>query len=283
MKIKTYYSIYYKHRVEKANFLLKLYLCFVIPFKYLMNIPYLKKTINLDMFSEVNKSLFDKDLNYLFEFFNSDKGESFINQYDQPIKRNPSVKVEGHNYAKFYEKLFKKIKQKKINILEIGSFYGNAAAAVYFYLQNATIYSADIFPDLFSYKSKRINNFYVNSSEEKSIQNSIIDLNKNFELIIEDASHSYKDQIISLFMLFPLVNSGGFFITEELDFPDTRDDMNLNKERPTLREILNDIKSGKDFDNSLITKQQKDYLIENIDKISIIKGNFNEIAIISKK
>ena len=63
MKIKTYYSIYYKHRVEKANLLLKLYLCFVIPFKYLMNIPYLKKTINLDMFSEVNKSLFDLELN----------------------------------------------------------------------------------------------------------------------------------------------------------------------------------------------------------------------------
>ena len=283
MKIKTYYSIYYKHRVEKANLLLKLYLYFVVPFKYLINIPYLKKTINLDKFSQVNNSLFNKDLNYLFEFFNSDKGKSFINQYDQPIKRDSSIKVEGHNYAKFYEELFKQIKQKKINILEIGSFYGNAAAAIYFYLQNAIIYSADIFPDLFSYKSKRINNFYVNSSQEKSIQNSIIDLNKNFEIIIEDASHSYKDQIISLFMLFPLVNSGGFFITEELDFPDTRDDMNLNKERPTLREILNYIKSGKDFDNPLVTKQQKDYLIQNIDKISIIKGNFNEIAIISKK
>ncbi|WP_415286515.1 hypothetical protein ABXT46_00255 [Candidatus Pelagibacter sp. Uisw_104] len=113
------------------------------------------------------------------------------------------------------------------------------------------------FQILFSYKSKRINSFYVNSSEEKSIKNSIIDLNKTFQILIEDASHSYKDQIISLFMLFPLVNSGGFFITEELDFPDTRDDMNLNKERPTLREILNYIKSGKDFNNSLITKQQK--------------------------
>ena len=283
MKIKTYYSIYYKHRVEKANLLLKLYLYFVVPFKYLINVPYLKKTINLDKFSQVNNSLFNKDLNYLFESFNSDKGKSYINQYDQPIKRDSSIKVEGHNYAKFYEELFKQIKQKKINILEIGSFYGNAAAAIYFYLQNAIIYSADIFPDLFSYKSKRINNFYVNSSQEKSIQNSIIDLNKNFEIIIEDASHSYKDQIISLFMLFPLVNSGGFFITEELDFPDTRDDMNLNKERPTLREILNYIKSGKDFDNPLVTKQQKDYLIQNIDRISIIKGNFNEIAIISKK
>ena len=84
-------------------------------------------------------------------------------------------------------------------------------------------------------------------------------------------------------MLFPLINSGGYFITEELDFPDTRDDMNLNKEKPTLRDILLNIKNGNDFNNSLITSEQKEYFLKNFDNISILKGNFNEIAIISKK
>jgi hypothetical protein len=84
-------------------------------------------------------------------------------------------------------------------------------------------------------------------------------------------------------MLFPLINSGGFFITEELDFPDTRDDMNLNKEKPTLRDILLNIKNGNDFNSSLITGEQKEYFLKNFDNISILKGNFNEIAIISKK
>ena len=144
-------------------------------------------------------------------------------------------------------------------------------------------HAGDIYPDLFSYKSNRIKNFYVDSSNETSIQKNIIDLKKNFEIIIEDAAHSYKDQIISLFMLFPLINSGGFFITEELDFPDTRDDMNLNKEKPTLRDILLNIKNGNDFNSSLITGEQKEYFLKNFDNISILKGNFNEIAIISKK
>ena len=40
----------------------------------------------------------------------------------------------------------------------------------------------------------------------------------------------YKDQIISLFMLFKKLNQGGFFIIEELDFPETRKDMNLYNE-----------------------------------------------------
>ena len=283
MKLKTYFNIYYKHRVDKANLYLKLYLYLIVPIKYLLNVPYFKKKIDLDNFSSQNSLLFDKDLNFLFEYFNSDKGEKFVNQYDQPIKRNSKIKIDGHDYAKYYKNIFEPLKNKDVNILEIGSFYGNAAAAIFFYLEKAKIYSADIFPDLFSYNSKRISNFYVNSSQEDSIQASIINLNKNYEIIIEDACHSYKDQIISLFMLFPLINSGGYFITEELDFPDTRDDMNLNKEKPTLRDILLNIKNGNDFNNSLITSEQKEYFLKNFDNISILKGNFNEIAIISKK
>ena len=59
--------------------------------------------------------------------------------------------------------------------------------------------------------------------------------------------------------------------------------MNLNKEKPTLRDILLNIKNGNDFNNSLITSEQKEYFLKNFDNISILKGNFNEIAIISKK
>ena len=283
MKLQTFYKIYYKHRIIKANLLLKIYILFVIPIKYFLNLPYLKKKLNLENYSQNNKFLFEKNLNFLFEFFESDKGEKFVNQYNQPMKRNSNLRIQGHNYAKFYDEFFFEKKNKELNILEIGSFYGNAAAALYFYFKNAKIYSADIFPDLFSYTSDRIKNFYVDSSSEKSITQNILKKDKKFEIIIEDACHAYKDQIISLFMLFPILSSGGIFITEELDFPDTRADMNLNNEKPTLRDILLSIKSGENFKNPLISKDQKDYFLKNFDKIFILKGNHNEIAIIKKK
>ena len=73
------------------------------------------------------------------------------------------------------------------------------------------------------------------------MKNIIDKFSNNFDIIIEDAGHSLKDQIISLFMLFKKLNSGGLFIIEELDFPDTRRDMN-NNEKPTLREILFEFK-----------------------------------------
>ena len=86
MKLQTFYKIYYKHRIIKANLLLKIYLLFVIPIKYFLNLPYKKKKLNLENYSQNNKFLFEKNLNFLFEFFESDKGEKFINQYNQPIE-----------------------------------------------------------------------------------------------------------------------------------------------------------------------------------------------------
>ena len=69
MKLQTFYKIYYKHRIIKANLLLKIYLLIVIPIKYFLNLPYTKKKINLENYSQNNKFLFEKNLNFLFEFF----------------------------------------------------------------------------------------------------------------------------------------------------------------------------------------------------------------------
>ena len=65
---------------------------------------------------------------------------------------------------------------------------------------------------------------------------------KKYDLIIEDAGHYLKDQIITLFTLFPKLKKKGIYVVEELDFPDTRKDMNLKNEKNTLYTILKSIK-----------------------------------------
>ena len=150
MKIKTFYALYYRHRFIKASILLKLYLLITIVFKYAYNLFFLPKTTNLDIIPSKDK-LYNSNLNYLFEYFNSDKGDFCYNQYAQPSKQKKD-KIIGHGYAKIYENFFNKLKESKINILEIGSFYGNASAALNFYFRNANIFSADINPDMYSYK-----------------------------------------------------------------------------------------------------------------------------------
>lgn len=284
MTLRTFYKLYYQHRKLKANIFLKIYLFAIIPFKYLINLIYLPKIINLDNYSiNLNNNL-DPNISMLFEHFNSDKGDYYENQYVQPIKRT-NEKIIAHGYSKYYEKYFYELKNQNLNILEIGSFYGNASAALFFYFKNSKLFAGDIYPDLFRYRSRRIKNFYVNSSEEKSIQDNIIHkFNNNFDIIIEDAGHSLKDQIISLFILFKKLNTGGLFIIEELDFPDKRKDMNLLNEKPTLREILLNYKnSGTILESKYISNNDKNYFLQNIQSIEIFKGNFNEIAILKKK
>ena len=121
--------------------------------------------------------------------------------------------------------------------------------------------------------------------DEKSIQKNIIDkFDNKFDIIIEDAGHSLKDQIISLFMLFKKLNNQGLFIIEELDFPEKRKDMNLRDEKPSLKDILIFFKDKKEIlDSKYIIKSDRDYFLDNIDNIEILKGNFNEIAILKKK
>ena len=282
MNIQTFYAIFYRHRFKKASLIRKVYLLLILPFKFLYNYFYIEKKKNLDNFSLKNLFLFSKDLNFLFEYFNSDKGEKYINQYTHPSKRD-NIRIAAHGYSKFYEKVFLEFKDKKINVLEIGSFYGNASAAMFFYFRNANIFGADINPDMFNYNSKRMTSFFVNSSSTSSIQKNIIDKKIKYKIIIEDASHMLKDQIISLFYLFPILESGGYFIVEELDFPETREDMRIGQEFPDLKSILKNILKKQDFNSKYIDLNLKNYFLDNVETIEIFRGNINEIAIIKKK
>ena len=84
-------------------------------------------------------------------------------------------------------------------------------------------------------------------------------------------------------MLFKKITPKGIFICEELDFPETRKDMNLNNEYPDLKQILLDIKSNKNFNSKYIDKNDKEYFLENFKGIEIYKGKVNEVAVIEKK
>ena len=282
MKFSTFYKTYYLHRINKANFFLKLIIFLKLPFIYLLNKILYPSEVNLDKFSIKNQNLFNKNLEFLFQYFNSDKGNFLYNQYDKPLKSKKKL-IQGHAYHKYYEKFFKPVKQNKLDILEIGSFKGNATAAFYFYFKNSNLITCDIYTDLFLYKSNRIKQLNLNNSSELELNKKIINKNLYFDIIIEDAGHYLKDQIISLFILFKNLKSKGIFVIEELDFPNKREDMNPYNEKPTLKDILQSIIKNENFDSYYITPEDKKYFLNHYDKIDIFNGNFHEIAFITKR
>jgi len=92
-----------------------------------------------------------------------------------------------------------------------------------------------------------------------------------------------KDQIISLFYLFSILESGGYFIVEELDFPEKGEGMRTRQEFLDLKSILKNVQGKKNFNSKYINQNLKDYFFNNLETIDVFKGNINEIPIIKKK
>ena len=65
MNLKTFYRIYFRHRIKKANFFLKIYLYFSLLIRYFINLFYFEKKVDLDECAKKNNYLFDKNIHYL--------------------------------------------------------------------------------------------------------------------------------------------------------------------------------------------------------------------------
>ena len=106
MNVRTFYKIYYEHRIKKSSIILKLYILIFFPNKLFFEQNFfLQSKKNLDLLAKKNQSLFDKDFKFLFEHFNSDKGEKYINQYQKSLKFEKKS-ISGHKYYEYYESYF---------------------------------------------------------------------------------------------------------------------------------------------------------------------------------
>ena len=155
---------------------------------------------NLEVLAKKNKELFNKDLRYLFKYFNSYK--------------------IYHDYEDFYHENFNEIKKNKLDILEIGTAKGDSLASFYFYFPNAYLTGVDNNPFRARYKSNRVRILYGDISSKKILKNLTQHLNKKFDIIIEDCSHRLIDQILCFVENFNSLKNGGIYIVEDLNFPE---------------------------------------------------------------
>ena len=217
-------------------------------------------------------------LDDLFHHYGSDKANVF--------KLNNE---SGHGFSKFYEKNFTKFKNKKINILEIGSYAGGSAAAFVKYFPNINIFCFDINISNFKYKSKNIHVFGIDINNEKKI-NKILEsifLQYNFDkfdLIIDDGSHKLSDILNGLKFFFQYVKSNGIYIIEDFKHPNYYN-YNKNINHIFVDELLNNLQNKKISISSVFTKNDQIDLINQIEKIESYRGNLedSDIAFINKK
>jgi len=233
----------------------------------------IKNKINIDL-DNVNKDTLDE----LFHYYGSDKANILKKTQNQ-----------GHGFSEFYTQHLKHLKQRKIKILEIGSYAGASASAFVKYFPNSKVYCFDINISKFIYYSKNIHVFGLNIKDQKKVEKilSKINLESNsnfFDVIIDDGSHYLSDILFSLKILFKYIKKGGIYVIEDFNHPNYYDH-NRDIEHILVDQTLRNLKEKKLFNSNIIKNDDQIYLHKNIDKIETYKGNLadSDICFIRKK
>ena len=230
---------------------------------------------DLDKVSIKKKELFDKNLNFLFEYFNSLR------------------QLVGYEDC-FHENL-KELKNKKLDILEIGLAKGGGIASLYFYFPNSNFIGVDNNPFRIRYKSNRIRNIYVDTSSKKILQNLSSHLNQKFDIILDDCGHRLIDQILCFSENFKNLKKGGIYIVEDLNFPELHTMYNPTNEDVNLKTILKKISLGEEIFTKFMQKNDIESIKNDIENIKFYRTknkepylihdlyDHSEIAFIRKK
>ena len=144
------------------------------------------------------------ELRRLFNKWNCDKGSK-------------------HNYEKCYEQFFEPLKDKEINILEVGIYKGHSLKVFKDYFPNAQIYGIDIFtrvnPNTISTLfNKNIHWAKCDSTDPSCASEITKSFGKDikFDIIIDDGLHEPEANALTLKNLWPLLKSDGIYFVEDV-------------------------------------------------------------------
>ena len=130
-----------------------------------------------------------------------------------------TIRDEGHGYGEYYDRVFSKYKNP--TILEIGIQSGGDIKAINeYYNGECAIYGIDIDP-LCVKTEKDVNTFKFFCFDAGNPQN-LIEFKETeikdimFDIIIDDGSHLWKDQMITMAYLCDKIKPEGVYIIEDL-------------------------------------------------------------------
>ena len=233
-----------------------------------------KSKTNIDNLSDNFSNL---SIDEIFKYFGTDKATKWKHG-----------KNTGHGYSDYYEKHLKNYKDKKINILEIGSYAGASAASFIKYFPFSNVYCLDINLTNFKFISKNIKVFGLDVSKKRMVENFYKKINISFntpffDVIIDDGSHKLSDTLISINTFYRNLKPSGFYIIEDFKFPNYYKHLNDCSEIK-IDELLNFLKSKNFFKSNIISEDMIEFLIDSTADVFQYRGllSDSDIAFIKK-
>ncbi|XP_063729563.1 uncharacterized protein LOC134857121 [Symsagittifera roscoffensis] len=142
-----------------------------------------------------------------------------------------SDKCSRHNYPDYYHYFFKKISNRKLNILEIGlgsqvdprfksqmkkNFTIGGSQRVWRdYFTNSQIFGADVNPDII-FEEERLKTFHVDITKNETLNAMFDKIGVQLDILIDDSLHEPGPQENLLSVAFEKIKPGGFYIVEDV-------------------------------------------------------------------
>jgi demethylmacrocin O-methyltransferase len=206
-------------------------------------------------------------------------------------KIHKTDKFGYHYYTPHYQKHFRPLKFRKINLLEIGvggydNLYtgGNSLRMWKTYFPFAKIYSLDIYDKSFLQES-RIKIFKGSQADEAVLETVYREM-KEMDIIIDDGSHINEHVIKTFNYLFPKLKKGGLYVVEDTQTSYWSDyggsSLDFNKEG-TIYHYFKSLVDGLNHSEFMLPNYKKSYYDTHITSIHfyhnlifIYKGDNNE-------
>ena len=194
-----------------------------------------------------------------------------------------------HPYTIFYDDLFKNKRDEKLKIAELGILDGSSLLMWKEYFENAEIYG-------FEYDNNFINNFKQNFNNDRvtlsnidvtnkdNIIKAFSELNILYDIIIDDTTHQFEDQINVIENTYQYLKPGGILIIENI-FKLYNENDYINRLTPILENFqdyyfieldhINRNSTGWNNDKLFILiKGGDEPIFKNINKLTLITPSY---------
>lgn len=124
-------------------------------------------------------------------------------------------KVTISKFTEAYDSFFRKHRNEKFNLLEIGVWNGGSMAMWEEYFPNAQIFGIDMDDRCIHSSSHRVHIHIANQANKEEMEK-ICDYIGELFIVCDDGSHRADDIIISLDTIYPYLSNGGYYIIEDI-------------------------------------------------------------------
>lgn len=145
-----------------------------------------------------------------------------MSELEQLFDKHGCDKGSKHKYHIIYESIFEPLRDKEINILEIGVFDGASLKVWLDYFPNANIYGIDLFSRVAMEDVQVLNEERCQAIKGDSTNIATAELVKKqwpgvkFDIIIDDALHVPEANAKTMHNFFPLLKENGMYSIEDV-------------------------------------------------------------------